>query len=162
MSYSILVLPEHSWLKNKYLMCLKLGCLSLLWPSGLVCRLGGAPLPVIGETEVKLGCQRAVMPSAEEMGRLIMEQGKWHRLFKTSALRHIQTSPPIQPLSESSCQPCIYDVIKGYTDVFDEDLSNLGHCNLITLTIKLNGCWPIKLRAYYTPLWIRKVVNHIW
>ena len=76
MSYSILVLPEHSWLKNKYLMCLKLGCLSLLWPSGLVCRLSGAPLPVIGETEVKLGCQRAVMPSAEEMGRLIMEQGK--------------------------------------------------------------------------------------
>ena len=42
---------------------------------------------------------------------------------------------------------------------FDEDLFNLGHCNLITLTIKLNGCWPIKLRAYCTPLWIRKVVN---
>ena len=54
MSYSILVLPEHSWLKNKYLMCLKLGCLSLIWPSGLVCRLGGTPLPVIWETEVKL------------------------------------------------------------------------------------------------------------
>ena len=35
-------------------MCLKLGCLSLLWPSGLVCKLGGAPLPVIGETEIKL------------------------------------------------------------------------------------------------------------
>ena len=35
-------------------MCLKLGCLSLLWPSGLVCKLGGTPLPVIGETEVKL------------------------------------------------------------------------------------------------------------
>ena len=54
MPYSILVLPDHSWLKNKYLMCLKLGCLSLLWPSGLVCKFGGTPLPVIGETEFKL------------------------------------------------------------------------------------------------------------
>ena len=36
--------------------------------------------------------------------------------------------------------------MKGYTDLF-----NLGHCNLITLAIKLNGFWPIKLRAY-TPL----------
>ena len=52
--YSILVLPGHSWLKNKYLICLKLGCLSLLWPSGLVCKLVGTPLPVIGETEVRL------------------------------------------------------------------------------------------------------------
>ena len=51
MPYSILVLPR---LKNKYLMCLKLGCLSLLWSTGLVCKLGGTPLPVIGETEVKL------------------------------------------------------------------------------------------------------------
>ena len=48
------VSPDHSWLKNKYLMCLKLGCLSLLWPSCLVCKLGGTPLPVIGETEVRL------------------------------------------------------------------------------------------------------------
>ena len=54
MPYSILVLPDHSWLNNKYLMCLKLGCLSLLWPSGLVCKLDGTPLPVICETEVKL------------------------------------------------------------------------------------------------------------
>ena len=53
MPYSILVLPDHSWL-NKYLMCLKLGCLSLLWPCSLVCKLGGTPLPVISETEVKL------------------------------------------------------------------------------------------------------------
>ena len=45
---------DHSWLKNKSLMCLKLGCLSLLWPSDLVCKLGGTPLSVIGETEVKL------------------------------------------------------------------------------------------------------------
>ena len=35
-------------------MCLKLGCLSLFWPSSLVCKFGGTPLPVIGETEVKL------------------------------------------------------------------------------------------------------------
>ena len=49
-------------------------------------------------------------------------------------------------------KPCINDVMKGYTDVFDEDLFNLGHCNLITHTIKLIGCWPIKLRAYFTPL----------
>ena len=35
-------------------MCLKLGCLSLLWPSRLVCKLGGTPLPVISGTEVKL------------------------------------------------------------------------------------------------------------
>ena len=54
MSYSILVLPEHSWLKNKYIMFLKLGCLSLLWPSDLVCRHGGTLLQVIRETEVKL------------------------------------------------------------------------------------------------------------
>ena len=53
MPYSILVLPDHSWLKNKYIMCLKLGCVSLLWLSDLVCKLGGTPLPVIGETEVK-------------------------------------------------------------------------------------------------------------
>ena len=54
MPYSILVLPDHSWLKNKYLMCLKLRCLSLLWPSSLVCKLVETPLTVIGETEVKL------------------------------------------------------------------------------------------------------------
>ena len=54
MPYSILVLPVHSWLKNKYLLCPKLGCLSLLWPFGLVCKIGETPLPVIGETEVKL------------------------------------------------------------------------------------------------------------
>ena len=135
------------------------------------------PLPVIGETEAKLMDADALpvlvtkdfpyelligsMPSAEGMGRLIMEQGKWHRLVKTSALRHIQTSSPIQPLSESCCHPCISDVMKGYRDVFNDDLFNLGHCNLITLTIKLNGCWPIKLRAYCTPLWIRKVVNNM-
>ena len=53
-AWAILVLPDHSWLKNKYLMCLKLGCLSLLWPSDLVCKLGGTPLPVISETEDKL------------------------------------------------------------------------------------------------------------
>ena len=35
-------------------MCLKLGCLSLFWPSGLVYKLGGTPLPVIGEAEAKL------------------------------------------------------------------------------------------------------------
>ena len=51
MPYSILVLPDHSWLKNKYLMCFKLGCPSLLWPSGLVCKLCRTPLPVIGKTE---------------------------------------------------------------------------------------------------------------
>ena len=39
---------------NKYPMFLKLGFLSLHWPSGLVCELGGTPLPVIGETKVKL------------------------------------------------------------------------------------------------------------
>ena len=86
------VMPDHSWLKNKYLMCLKLGCLSLLWPSGLVCKRCGTPQPVIGETEVKLMDADAlpvlvtkdfphdllisVMPSAEGMGRLITEQGK--------------------------------------------------------------------------------------
>ena len=53
MPYSILVMPDHSWL-NKYPMCLKLGCLSSLWPSGPVCELSGTPLPVSGETEVKL------------------------------------------------------------------------------------------------------------
>ena len=42
MPYWILVLPDHTWLKNKYLMCLKLGY------------LGGTPLPVISEKEVKL------------------------------------------------------------------------------------------------------------
>ena len=26
----------------------------IIWPSGLVCKFGGTPLPVIGETEVKL------------------------------------------------------------------------------------------------------------
>ena len=54
MSCSTLVLPEHSWLKNKSLMCIRLGCPSLLRPSGLVCKFGGTPLPVIGETKVKL------------------------------------------------------------------------------------------------------------
>ena len=157
MPYSILVLPDHSWLKNKYLMRFKLGCLSLLWPSSLVCKLGGTPLPVIGETEVKLMDADAL--SVKDFPH--WGEGKWNRLVKTSGLRHIQTSSPIQPLSESCWHPCINDVTKGYTDVFDEDLFNLGHCNLITLTIKLNGCWPIKLRAYCTPLWIRKVVNNM-
>ena len=31
-----------------------MGYPSLLRPSGLLCKLGGTPLPVIGETEVKL------------------------------------------------------------------------------------------------------------
>ena len=92
-------------------------------------------------------------------GGLIMVQGKWPRLVKTLALRHIQTSFPIQPLSESCCHPCINDVMKGYAFVFDENLFNLGQCKLIILTIKLNGCWPIRLKAYCTHLWIRKVVN---
>ena len=34
-----------------------------------------------------------------------------------------------------------------------------GFCNLITLTIKPYVCWPIKLRAHCTHLWIREVVN---
>ena len=85
MPYSIRVLPDHSWLKNKYLMCLKLGCLSLFWPSGLVCKLGGTPLPVNGETEVKLMDADA------------------HQCY----------------------HPCINDVMKGYTEVFDENLSTL-------------------------------------
>ena len=94
------------------------------------------------------------------------EDRLWNKLRKVtyfgqnfSITPYIQTSSPIQPLSENCCQPWINDVMNGYTHVFDEDLFNLGHYNLITLTIKLIGCWPIKLRAYCTPLWIRKVVN---
>ena len=56
---------------------------------------------------------------------------------------YIQTSSPIQPLSESCCHPCINDVMKGYTDLFDEDFFNLGHCILITLTINLMAVDPI-------------------
>ena len=87
MPYSILVLSDHSWLNNKYVMCLKLACLSFLWPSGLVCKLGGTPLPVIGETEVKLMDADALpvlvtkdfphellIGSDEGMGRFIIEQ----------------------------------------------------------------------------------------
>ena len=48
---------------------------------------------------------------------------------------------------------------EGIQTFFDEDLFNLGPSNLITFTIKPNGCWPIKLRAYCTPLGIRKVVD---
>ena len=54
MPYSTLVLPEHSWLKNKSVMYLRLGCPSLLRPSGLVCKRGGTPLLVICKTEIKL------------------------------------------------------------------------------------------------------------
>ena len=158
MPYSILVLPDHSWLKNKYLMCLKLGCLSLLWPSGLVCKLGGTPLPVIGGAEVKLidADTLPVLVTKNFPHELLIGSdaiSRWngkidYRTRKVTSFGQnfsitpyrLQTSSPIQPLSESCCHPCINDVMKGHTDVFDEDLFNLGHCNLITLTIKLNGC----------------------
>ena len=145
--------------------------MSLLWPSGLVCKLGGNPLPVIGETEVEL-------MDADVLPVLVTKDFPHELLIGSDAIRrgngkidygtkkvtlfgHIQTSSPVQPLSESCCHPYINDVIKGYTDVLDEDLFNHGHWNLITLTIKLNGCWLIKLRAYSTPLWIRKVVYDV-
>ena len=150
MPYSILVLTDHSWLKNKYLMCLKLGCLLLLWPSGLVCKLGGAPLPVIGETEVKLMDADAlpVLVIKELPHELLIDShaisggnGKIdYGTRKVTSFSHIQTSSPIKPLSESCFHPCIDDVMKGYTNLFVEDLFKFDHCNLITLTIKPNGC----------------------
>ena len=156
MPYSILVLPDHSWLKNKYLMCLKLGCLSILWPSSLVCKLGETPLLVISETEVKLMDADALpvlvtkdFPRELLIGSDTSSQGNGTiddgTRKVTSFGQNFGFTPytnfiPIQPLSESCCHPCINDAMKGYKDVFDGDLFNLGHCNLITLTIKLNGC----------------------
>ena len=141
----------------------------------LVIRSGMQTWPVIGETEVKL-MDADVLPvlvTREFLHELLIGSDAISRgngkidyvtrkvtsFGQNFSIMIIQTSSPIQPLSESFCHPCINDVMKGYTEVFDEDLFNLGHCNLITLTIKLKGCWPIKLRAYCTPLWIRKAVN---
>ena len=131
MPYSILVLPDHSWLQNKYLMCFKLGCLSLFWPSSLVCKLGGTPLPMIGETEVKLmdadslpvlvteDFPNELLIGSEDISRV---NGKidYGTRKVTSFGQNFSITPytdfiPIQPLSESCCHPCINDVMKGYT-----------------------------------------------
>ena len=45
--------------------------------------------------------------------------------------------------------------------MFDDDLSNLGHCDLIPLTVNVDGHRPIQQRAYRTPLPKRKVVDEM-
>ena len=122
----------------------------------LVIRSGMRTWPVIGETEVKL-MDADVLPvlvTREFLHELLIGSDAISRgngkidygtrkvtsFGQNISIMIIQTPSPIQPLSESFCHPCINDVMKGYTEVFDEDLFNLGHCNLITLTIKLKGC----------------------
>ena len=55
--------------------------------------------------------------------------------------------------------PGIDEVMRQYTDVFDEDLSNLGHCDIIPLTVNVDGHRPIRQIAYRTPLPKRSVVD---
>ena len=165
MPYSILVLPDHSWLKNKYLMCLKLGCLSLLWPSGLVCKLDRTPLPVIGETEGKL-------MDADALPVLVTKDFQHELLIGSDAISWGNGeidygARKVTSFGQNFSITLYTDFIPHRASV-SEMLPPLHqwrhegvyrHFYLIILTTKLNGCWPFKLRAYCTSLWIKKVVN---
>ena len=67
--------------------------------------------------------------------------------------------PYTASIYDSCGHPGIDEVMRQYTDVFDEDLSNLGHCDIIPLTVNVDGHRPIRQRAYRTPLPKRNVVD---
>ena len=95
-------------------------------------------------------------------------QGKidYARREITSFGKSLQITPYLDPVSgeasvyDSCGHPCIDKVMRQYTDVFDDDLSNLGHCDFTWLTVDVNVHKPIRRRAYTTPLPKRKVVDN--
>ena len=157
-------------------VCLKLGRPSLLRPTCTVCGLGGTPLPVIGETELQLtdiGTIKVLVakdfPHEILLGSDAISQGQGTIDYAKREMTWFGKSFQITPYTDSlpatasvydSCgHPSIDEVMRGYTDVFDDDLSNLGHCDLIPLTVNVDGHMPIRQRAYRTPLPKRKVVD---
>ena len=157
-------------------VCLKLGRPSLLRPTGTVCGLGGTPLPVIGETELQLtdiGTIKVLVakdfPHELLLGSDAISQGQGTIDYAKREMTWFGKSFQITPYTDSlpatasvydSCgHPSIDEVMRGYTGVFDDDLSNLSHCDLIPLTVSVDGHRQIRQRAYKTPLPISKVVD---
>ena len=125
---------------------------SLLRPTGKVCGLCGNPLPVIGETELHLtdtGTIRVLgakdFPHELLLSSDAISKGQGKIDYARRKMTWFGKSFQITPCSDSlpamasfydSCgHPCIDEVIRQYTDVFGDDLSNLGHCNLIPSTV---------------------------
>ena len=157
--------------------CVKLGGHSLLRPTGTVCGLGGNPLPVIGETELHLtdtGTRKVLVmryfPHELLLGSDAISQGQGKFDYARKKMTWFGKSFQITLYSDSlpatasvygTCgHPCIDEVLRQYTDVFDDDLSNLGHRNRMPLTVYVNGHKPIRQRAYKTPLRGSKVVDY--
>ena len=144
--------------------CLKIGRPSLLHPTGTVCWSGGNPLPVISETELHLtdtGTMKVLsmktFPHKLLSGSdsIFQRQGKID--YARREMKWFGKSFQIAPYSDSlpttasvydSCgHPCIDEVMRQYTDVFDDDLSSFSHCNLILLTVDVNGHKPTRQNA---------------
>ena len=157
-------------------MCLKLGRPSLLRPTGTVCGLSGTTLPVIGETEIRIentGTFSVLVtkdfPHEILLGSDALTQGQgkigyaerrmtWFRRdFKI--IPYTDSLPHTASIYDSCGHPGIDEVMRQYTDVFDEDLSNLGHCDIIPLTVNVDGHRPIRQIAYRTPLPKRNVAD---
>ena len=156
-------------------VCVKLGRPSLLRLTGTVCGLGGTQLPVIGETELHLTDTETIQvlvakdfPNELLLGSDAISQGQGKIDYAKREMTWFGKSFQITPYTDSlqaaasvydSCgHPSIDEVMRGYSDT-DDDLSNLGHCDLIQLTVNVDGHRPIRQRAYRTPLPKRKVVD---
>ena len=150
--------------------CPKLGRPSLLHPTGTVCWLGVNPLAVISETELHLtdtGTMKVLVmnafphkPLSQGQGKIDYARSEMTWFGRSIQITHYSDSLPTTVSVHDSCgHPCIDEVMRQYTDVFEDDLSNFSHCNLILLTVNVNGHEPTRQRAYRKPLPKRKVVD---
>lgn len=161
-------------------LCETLNRPALLAPSGTICALGGHPLDIVGETEIRVSDAGPItvmvtrfLPHEMLLGSDAIERGKgildyehetmtWYG--KTYPLvRYCDGALDVGAVSvyQSTGHACIDAVLKKYCDVFSDCNPTLGHCDLQECTIDTGDSRPIRQRPYRTPLAKRKLIDEL-
>ena len=151
---------------------------SLLSPSGVVCALGGQPLDVIGETEVRVSKAGPItvlvtrsLPHELILGSDAIERGKGILDYETETLWWYGIRFPLYRYPDSACAISavsirestgysdIDTILARYSGVFSDTNPVLGYCDVITCTIDTGDSPPLYQRPYRTPLAKRKIID---
>ena len=149
---------------------------SLVKPTGLVCGLGGATLPVIGETEVHVtgaGPLRVLvtknLPHELIMGSDALEAGHGVVDYNTNTMEWYGQEFPLTPYTDYVPKIETLDMCTGngamdktlqeYKDVFAQSKTDLGYCDIIPFTIDTGDAPPVRKRPYKTPLHKRQEIE---
>ncbi len=159
-------------------LCLLENRPSLLSPAGVVCGLGGQPLNVLGETELRV--QRAGpitvlvtrgLPHELLLGSDSIERGQGVMDYRNEQLLWYGTKYPLVRYTDSpgsvaaiSVQNttgycAIDEVIRSYGDVFSDSNPTLGYCDQYECSIDTEGAPPLRQRAYRAPLAKREAIE---